>query len=61
MRRHASELSDTAIATIVEDALREQELINQMTAALRSGDNQRVRELVRRLTGIEDTPLPPAA
>jgi hypothetical protein len=63
IRRDAAELSDTAIAGIVEDALREQALLDEMTAAVRAGDSRKVMDLARQVCGLEDDPdlLPPAA
>jgi hypothetical protein len=65
VRRPADELSDAQIARLVEFGQREAALIDELQAAVRTGDRTLTWQLAEALCRLEDEvkqePLPPAA
>ena len=60
IRREAAELSEHTIASIIEDALQEQRLLDALADAVRAGDEQEIVRAARAVCHMEDA-LPPAA
>jgi hypothetical protein len=58
VRRAVEELSDAQIERLMNFGKREADLIDEIAAAARAGDRNRVWQLVQDLCGIEDQLAP---